>query len=398
MKHKSAEWVCCQFGARENYAISRSLHLMGVPTDLVTDLWFPYRFLHFPWGKELRKRYHPDLQNASIKSFNVSMIASRIFHRIIGNRVDSVENIFIDKVVKWIQRNYATSPPKVLFSYSYTANEIFKTGKNLGCINLLGQINPGPEEAKIVEEAFQAEFGKQYPTPVPSPEYWQNWEEEISLADRIVVNSSWSESLLIKAGVASEKLRVIPLAFEPNPIPNNRKIFPRQFSKDRPFRLLYLGSISVRKGFHLLRKAMTDLIHAPVILDVVGSLIGPEELLKNLPPNIQLHGRKNLQEKDTFYQHADAFILPTLSDGFAITQLEAQSWKLPLIVSDRCGEVVKQDLNGIILDNVIKESIVQVLLFLINHPEKLEAYSDHSIDLHTYSLRSVGEKWLKAVE
>jgi glycosyltransferase involved in cell wall biosynthesis len=34
-----------------------------------------------------------------------------------------------------------------------------------------------------------------------------------------------------------------------------------------------------------------------------------------------------------FYRDADVFILPTLSDGFAITQIEAQAHGLPVIAS-----------------------------------------------------------------
>ena len=51
-----------------------------------------------------------------------------------------------------------------------------------------------------------------------------------------------------------------------------------------------------------------------------------------------------------FYRDADVFILPTLSDGFAITQLEAQAHGLPVIASKNCGKVVENGVNGIILD------------------------------------------------
>src|SRR5439155_1655374 len=46
-----------------------------------------------------------------------------------------------------------------------------------------------------------------------------------------------------------------------------------------------------------------------------------------------------------FYRNADVFILPTLSDGFAITQLEAQAHGLPIIASKFCGKVVENGLN-----------------------------------------------------
>src|SRR6185436_7596287 len=60
---------------------------------------------------------------------------------------------------------------------------------------------------------------------------------------------------------------------------------------------------------------------------------------------------------DRFYRDADVFILPTFSDGFGLTQLEAQAWKLPVIASRHCGEVVCDGLNGVILEEISGEGI-----------------------------------------
>ena len=39
-----------------------------------------------------------------------------------------------------------------------------------------------------------------------------------------------------------------------------------------------------------------------------------------------------------------------MSDGFAITQLEAQAYRLPVIASKFCGKVVENGFDGIVLD------------------------------------------------
>ena len=51
-----------------------------------------------------------------------------------------------------------------------------------------------------------------------------------------------------------------------------------------------------------------------------------------------------------YYRSAGVFILPTLSDGFAIAQLEAQAHGLPVMASKFCGRVVENGLDGIILE------------------------------------------------
>lgn len=83
---------------------------------------------------------------------------------------------------------------------------------------------------------------------------------------------------------------------------------------------------------------------------------------------------------------ADVFIFPTLSDGFGITQLEAQAWNLPIIASKFCGEVVKDNINGLILPEVTASAIAQKLQFCLNNPQKLEALSQKSTDTAVFNL------------
>jgi len=58
------------------------------------------------------------------------------------------------------------------------------------------------------------------------------------------------------------------------------------------------------------------------------------------PANVEFRGRVTRDRATREYLVADAFVLPTLSDGFAITQLEAMAHGLPVIVTPNCGAVV----------------------------------------------------------
>ena len=69
------------------------------------------------------------------------------------------------------------------------------------------------------------------------------------------------------------------------------------------------------------------------------------------------------------YRKAHLFIFPTFSDGFGLTQLEGQSWKLPLITSRFCGDVVKDTVNGLLLPDISVSNIVCVLSDLAQHPQ-----------------------------
>jgi glycosyltransferase involved in cell wall biosynthesis len=75
------------------------------------------------------------------------------------------------------------------------------------------------------------------------------------------------------------------------------------------------------------------------------------------------------------YRAADIFILPTLSDGFAITQLEAQAYGLPIISSTFCGRVVESGRNGIILEEPNAASIANAIRDCIANPSRLQQFA-----------------------
>jgi glycosyltransferase involved in cell wall biosynthesis len=50
-----------------------------------------------------------------------------------------------------------------------------------------------------------------------------------------------------------------------------------------------------------------------------------------------------------WYRRSDVFVLPTLSDGFALTQLEAVAHGLPVITTPNCCRVVEDDKTGSII-------------------------------------------------
>jgi glycosyltransferase involved in cell wall biosynthesis len=58
-------------------------------------------------------------------------------------------------------------------------------------------------------------------------------------------------------------------------------------------------------------------------------------------PVIRWSGRYPNKAQNCF-EEVDLFILPTLSDGFVLTQLEAQAHGLPVIVSRFCAGFVER--------------------------------------------------------
>ncbi|BAY94743.1 MULTISPECIES: glycosyltransferase family 4 protein [unclassified Tolypothrix] len=394
MFDKSSSWLCCQIGAREHYALPRALHQAGELTNLITDAWIsPNSVINrLPpgWLTNLRERFHPDLATASVTSFTDSLINFEIAQRIQKTsgwqRVITRNNWFQKLALQSLKAiNPKLKSRTILFSYSYAALELFRYAKSQGWYTILGQIDPGEVEEKLVLEAHSKYPAYQSSCEAAPPNYWQNWQEECLLADKILVNSNWSNQALQQLGIPEEKINIIPLAYQP-PIEahNFVRTYPANFSVERPLRVLFLGQVILRKGIAALLEAAEILHSEPIEFWIVGSQGIP--LPQYSHSKINWVGAVSRSATARYYQMADVFIFPTLSDGFGITQLEAQAWNLPIIASKFCGEVVKDNINGLILPEVTASAIAQKLQFCLNNPQKLEALSQKSTDTAVFNL------------
>jgi glycosyltransferase involved in cell wall biosynthesis len=266
-----------------------------------------------------------------------------------------------------------------LFSYSYTALAPFRFAKSRSWCTVLGQIDPGPFEEEIVAAEAEREASLAPDWRRAPAEYWKSWREECDVADRIIVNSQWSRSCLVKAGVNDSKLFVTPLAYE-SPITATRitREYPSHFTPDRPLRVLFLGQINLRKGIARLLKAARSFRSQPVKFLMAGpiQINIPEDLRSN--QNIRWVGPVARNKVRNYYEQADLLILPTLSDGFALTQLEALAHRLPVIASRQCGDVITDHVNGLLLEEPTAAAIEEALRFCLHNPDRLAQFSENA--------------------
>ena len=113
---------------------------------------------------------------------------------------------------------------------------------------------------------------------------------------------------------------------------------------------------------------------------------------------VHWHGPAPRPATGQFYKDADVFLFPTFSDGFGLTQLEAQAWKLPIVTTRFCGEVVEHGRNGWILPEIRPQSIAQMLRECLQDPSRLQAASDLSGVDEKFGLVEVGREWMKVFE
>ena len=382
-----SKWLCCQIGAREHYAVPRALERSGRLLRLFTDIWST---------NDSANRFHNELSKAPVTAANIGALRFELNARVrrqSGWRLITARNDWFQTfVLSHLNKSHLNGDGHgvTVFAYSYAANRIFEFARKRGWRTILGQIDPGPAEQELVASiSSRAKYAVAKGEPPPSV-YWEQWRSECFLADRIVVNSEWSREALITRGIEAEKIAVVPLAFESaEDTATFERQYPAKFDSERRLRVLFLGQINLRKGVDALFEAIELLKDEPVEFWFVGptQVEIPPLLRKN--ERVKWFGSVARSEVSKYYRDADLFILPTLSDGFGLTQLEAQSWKLPVVASRYCGAVVREDVNGSILAEASGDAIANVLRRLSRCPQKLALMSKQSGVSDEFSLASL---------
>jgi len=389
--------MCCQLGAREHYAIPRALFRQGALDYLLTDAWVAPGSALAVLSHALTERFHADLAEARVRAWNGGLLGFEVIARLKCLSgwpfVLARNHWFQGRVAFSLSRHHTSlSSQSTLFSYSYAALEPLRFAKSQGWKTVLGQIDPGPVEEEIVADEAEREASLDLNWTRAPADYWRSWREECDAADHIVVNSQWSFNALAQTGIQKEKLSIIPLAFE-NDIPSVLpKKYPRQFTDTRPLRVLFLGQINLRKGIARLLKVARLFQSQPVKFLMVGpiQLSIPEDSRSNR--KIQWVGPVARNKVRNFYDQADVFILPTLSDGFGLTQLEALAHRVPVIASRRCGEVVTDRVNGLLLEEPTANAIEAALGSCLQNPDQLAHFSENATIGKQFSLPRLGAK------
>jgi glycosyltransferase involved in cell wall biosynthesis len=366
---------------------------------LITDAWVrpgnPLRFLSAGLGA----RFHAELEGRDVYGPAVRNIAFELRARYSerqGWPLVMARNRWFQRVaLSRLSRIDAGKSMPVLMSYSYAAGDLFAFARRKGWRTVLCQIDPGPREEEIVSKLHDAAARRGSSWQRAPRTYWSEWRRECAFADRIVVNSSWSQDALVGEGIPTDKIRVVPLAYErPSGALEFRRRYPAAFDRARPLRVLFLGQVNLRKGIGPLLEAIRLLRGEPIEFTLTGDIQVeiPADLRDD--PRVKWVGSVPRDQTEWFYRDADLFIFPTFSDGFGLTQLEAQAWSLPIVTTKYCGKVVEDERNGWLLPEVTPGAIAEAIRRARANPERLHKMSACAVPAESFGLDRVGRQWL----
>lgn len=219
---------------------------------------------------------------------------------------------------------------------------------------------------------------------------WKANVRSIRQIEHIIAISEYTKNELMNhLEIPEERIYVIPIGVDHEkfyPIPD--PVLPAYLNpKDKI--LLYVGTEDRRKNLGVVLRAFKDLIKEMPDVKLIkaggpGDGISPETCVNEinrlgLAKHVIFTGPVSDSELLTLYNIADAFVFPSLIEGFGLTPLEAMACGCPVIVSDRTSipEVVGD--AGIMINPEDQDIWCNAMFSVLGDPVKREKMKKKSV-------------------
>jgi glycosyltransferase involved in cell wall biosynthesis len=380
-------WIVSQIGARQHYGVPRGFFYKNELRLFYTDAWCRWCRSFFLHGNTAMRafagRYHPDIPNSKVVSFNFASQLDAIRYHSPRRTVEHVYQEYLHvgrrfstAVARHLSRQKLDPEQDVFFGFNTGCLETFNLMRERGIVTICDQIDPARVEEEIVhEESLRWPGWEKAPGKIPE-EYWQRMSAEWAAASMVLVNSDWTRQALVKQGVPFEKILIIPVPYEPE-----KTQIPARHNPTGTLTVLWIGTVNLRKGIQYLIEAAKLLTSNPRIrIIVIGPVAISDRAVSQAPDNIQFLGRITRDRTEEWYRKSDVFVLPTLSDGFAISQVEAMAQALPVIATPNCGAVVTHGVDGLIVPVRDAQALADAINQLDQNRKLLREMSYRALD------------------
>jgi len=138
-------------------------------------------------------------------------------------------------------------------------------------------------------------------------------------------------------------------------------------------RVLFVGSMTQRKGLADIFIAMKKLGRNDVELVVLGSPVAPMEFYRTAYPDFIYEKPRPHSEVLALMETCDVLLLPSIVEGRALVQQEALSRGLPLIVTANAGgeDLIEPGVTGWLIPIRNPDSIVEKIHWFADHRKLL---------------------------
>jgi glycosyltransferase involved in cell wall biosynthesis len=165
--------------------------------------------------------------------------------------------------------------------------------------------------------------------------------------DRIIAVSGAARDMLVKSGIAAEKIEVIHtgIRIPPQPTVEDRLKARQHWGlSESDFVVGHMGAFTHEKGQDVLVAALR-LLNMPSLRLI---LAGEGPLRNSFAPSLQIQLPGYIEDRSTLLQALDLFVMPSRSEAWGLAALEAMSYGVPVVASEVGGlkEIVEEGVSG----------------------------------------------------
>ena len=343
-------------------------------------------------------RSHPMHEMARLLSIRLGL--SRLHRNETGLFCFEAMTDALDRVVaeSLARRSRSGQLPAAVYAYDGCALDTFTEARKHG-IRCLYEVPVSyyRSYSNLVKEETESspEWASTWTGYVDSAEKLRRKEREIELADALFVASTYSAKALQSCPGARDKT-IFTIPYGAPPVGPARELTRRE----DPLRILYVGSLSQRKGISYLFAAM-DQLEFPYQLTIVGrASIYPQVLRDALGANRWIETAHHDQVLQTMREH-DVLVFPTLTDGFGLVILEAMAQGAVVIstANSAAPDVIQNGINGLIVPIQSSAAIAQGLTHLHDDRSYLATMSEAARQAaQVLTWESYRRQWSHAVD
>lgn len=284
---------------------------------------------------------------------------------------------------KYVSKKLATEKKKgadAVYAYEDGAYYTFQQAKKLG-LTCFYDLPIGywrnMHTILVKEKELNPEWSCTFEGLNDSPEKLHRKDKEISLADVIIVASSFTLKTLQDFPGQLPEVHVIPYAFPPV----SERVF-ESFHNKRKLKLLFVGGLSQRKGLSYLFDAVKGL-EKFVSLTVLGRAGTANCAILNdhIKRHTWIATLPHTQVLLLMQQH-DVLVFPSLFEGFGLVITEAMAQGTPVITTERTAgpDIIKDGEDGWLVNAGSVEALKNIIERLLLQPPLIETVGRQALE------------------
>jgi glycosyltransferase involved in cell wall biosynthesis len=232
-------------------------------------------------------------------------------------------------------------PAGIFHGWNGACLHALRRAKGMGMRTVVERASSHPlTQAALLEEEY-----RRWDIPLRLPQWnLARCVAELEEADYVTVPSAFAAQSLRDAGLPADRLIELPFGVDLT------RFRPAAEQAPRPFRAIFAGQLSVRKGLPYLLDAWQRLDWRDAELWLVGAP-APDfmALRRRWPALSNVHFIAHTPDLPAFMTQCDVFVFPSIEEGSALVTYEALACGLPTITTPNAGSVVRDGIEGFLV-------------------------------------------------